>query len=616
MITMAMDKTISLAKVNSIYDVYLNILNNTNYSKYALYDIDKDDVPELILGEQYNGQFYVYGYKNEKVVDYGELYTQYGIYKYDENGIIICTGGTGLSIYLLIYEDNGYLLEREVPYLECNAVYPEDIPKFYFNGEMITEQQYENYEQEFLPIDFHAIDDLSFLNTLVNTQMHKEVSNYSEKTIEQVKKYTSHFDWTEINNCLQNGEYEKAKELIEQSDDGYHERWDYKGLVTNDMYIAYQFKEYMTGDFFSKGWWANVTTWFSGLFYNDELREYLSLQSPGKNKYKDMLKQFIADTQNELVCLKYSEDLISALGSVDEFAEYFRVDTYDKVYEMLAGADNKEEIDKAVKQFVDYNWDYFEKEGKRYLFKNDLSESFTFLGAGVEYIDTTVSAIMDIQYICANKKVLDYYIDLLDNIQNVKDENQEYIAPKDLREAAQELKKELEGDIFDVIETSINEYGVTTVTTGAELVGLIKKGFLSSILLGVEISSLIGDKAFDMSSLVNGVSYVQGYAYLGEIYSIILENDKTEFLNNQSEKNAKRFESDYKYLWLIRLKGEEAYLDMTDFSGTWANDNRKILQEWINYSEKKNFCDDNIKMIEDFKFRENGEIMLERERIN
>ena len=435
--------------------------------------------------------------------------------------------------------------------------------------------------------------------------IHVQSESYAEGIVGQVKKYTSDFDAEEFNNCLENGEYHEAKELLEEAREGYQERWDYKGLTTNDMYVAYQFKEYMTDDFFSKGWWAKITSWFSGLFYNDELKEYIFRQSPGKDKYKDMLKQFISDTQQELVCLEYSRELISALESIDEFSEYIKEDNYDIVYRLFSEAGSREEIDKAAKQFINYNWGYFEKEGKTYMFKNNLSKIFTSVDVGIEYLDTTISVIMDIQYICANEEVTEKYINMLDNIQSIKYRNGEYVAPKDLRDAAQELKKELENKYLGIIETIVKEYGITTATMVIELLtSEIKDVFLNQILLGVDISSIIGNVIFDMGDLVKGVSYVQGYAYLGEIYTIILEDDRAEFLNNRSEACAQRFKDDYNLLYQIRLRGEEAYLDMCDFSGTWGEDNKKILQDWTGYLSKKNFCDNNIELINKLKFKE------------
>lgn len=421
--------------------------------------------------------------------------------------------------------------------------------------------------------------------------------------IERVERYTSNYNEEEIRCYLDNGEYETAIKLIEEAKEGYQERWDYIGLVTNDIYIAYQFKEYMTDDFFSRGWWANVTSWFSGLFYNDELKEYLSMQSPGVNKYKDMLKQFISETKDELVVLEYAKKMKSSLESVEGLYQFIDVDTYDILYNMFSEAGNKEDIDRAILNFMNDNPLFFENDNMTYLFKNDFSEAFTVFGAGVDYIDTTVSTIMDIQYVCANMDVLNYYDDFLIKIQQTKYSDGSYIAPEDLRIAASELHQELEGNVFNVITDAISEYGVTTATTSVELLDLIGDGLLGEILLGMDIGSVAGNAIFDMESLVKGVSYVQGYAYAGEIYSIILERDKECFLKEKTEKNAQQFRKDYEMLWYLRLEGEKAYIDMSDFSETWNKDDQKILRFWTDYENKKQFVENNIEMIKTLEFK-------------
>lgn len=444
--------------------------------------------------------------------------------------------------------------------------------------------------------------------------------------IERVERYTSNYNEEEIKSYFEKGEYQAAIKLVEDAKDGYRERWDYIGLTTNDMYIAYQFKEYMTDDFFSKGWWANVTSWFSGLFYNDELKEYLSLQSPGVNKYKEALIYFMQETMDDLVYKKYVEELkysIESIGevtkgtkNVDGLSSQFLKDAiidedaYDMLYDMLLKAGSKEDVDKIVLDFFNANTDFFTNGSATYLFKNNLSKlkskisnSLTFLGAGIEYIDTTLSGIMEIDFFVANAEVLTYYEDFLENIQFTKYDSGNYVAPEDLRTAAEELQQELEGNFFTTITNIINEYGITTALTGAELFDLLGKGILAEISLGIDICSMFGNAYLDMASLVKGVSYVQGYAYAGEIYSIVLKRDKDIFLKEKTEENAQQFRKDYEILWNIRLIGENSYIDMSDFSETWKKSDQKLLKKWTDYEEKEQFIQSNIEMIEGFKFK-------------
>lgn len=105
---------------------------------------------------------------------------------------------------------------------------------------------------------------------------------------------------------------------------------------------------------------------------------------------------------------------------------------------------------------------------------------------------------------------------------------------------------------------------------------------------------------------------MQGYAYLGEFYADILQKDKEIFLKNKSEENAQQFRKDYDILYSIRLSGEEAYLDMCDFSETWKEEDRRNLQSWTDYASKENFCNDNIEMIIGFRFQESSMKMVQQ----
>lgn len=441
-----------------------------------------------------------------------------------------------------------------------------------------------------------------FLDLLLSDFINVYAKQNDVFLIKQVEKYTSEFDEDKINQLIKDGEYNKARNLIMNTREEMDMRWDYNGLILNDLYIAYQFKEYMTSGFFSKGWLANVFTGISGLFYNEELKQYLSLQSPGKDKYKDMLKSFITQTQDEMICLEYSQLLCTGIKSIDEINDYIEKDTYDILYDMASYKSTKEEIDDFVLKIVENNPDFFSNEGKRYVFKNQLSEAFNLSSYGLDYIETTFEGFMDIQYICANRKVLEFYNDFLNNIQTAKNpkNNYTYIAPKDLRLAAKELQKELQGDISSIQKEVVNKLNFTTIEAGIDCLSIVNNKILNKISTGISLGVIIGNAEFDMKSLVIGVAHVQGFAYLGEIYSVVLQKDKKNFLKESSVENAQKFIKDYNILYQIRLIGEQTYQDMSDFSGVWEKEDQKNLRYWTDYEAKNNFCVNNIEMIKGF----------------
>lgn len=606
-----------------------NSVNSTGDKLFLFFlDINFDSIPELIL---YSGGYSsasvtkldVYSivdnnakflYSDDFSVNSIKLYKN----KITNDKKYLCSNGRMGWVHDYEIEIDGLTPLFHVNYNE-NKYYIGKENEVRLDENEITEDEYKKYydENEEIPINIekHYLEEIS-VNEIVNklenannvylNENHKETgtNDNSNKIIEQVEKYTYDFDYGTLKNCIDNGDYEEAKKILTAAKDSHTERWNYIGLLKNEMYIAYQFKKYMNEDFGSKGWWAKLSTFISGLFYNDELKSYISTKSPGKEKYKEMLKQYINDTSNDIICLEYAEQIIKSLNSVDGLMDEISVDSYDILYYMLsAGKNSKEEIDKAVYEFVNTNYEYFYREGRRYVLHNNLSNALKVAGYGVDILTTSFSTYQELQFVSANMGAFERYEDMLYNIQNIRDkETKDYIAPKELRQAARELGEELKGNYSTIITNFINEIAVTTTSGVIDITNIINNAALSKILLGIDIGSIVGNILFDMSSLVKGVSYVEGYAYLGEIYSVVLENDRSEFLISKTEQNAKKFKEDYETLWRIRLLGEQSYIEMSDFSGSWLKEDKEILKNWISYEEKENFCKDNIDMIEGFKF--------------
>ena len=147
---------------------YTNVLNNTNYSEYTLYDIDKDNIPELVLNDHKgNFEFQVYGIKNNELIDYGVLYASYGIYSYSENGIIVTTGGTGVLVCTILQIQNNSLLPIQPDLLQCSVVPSMQYEDYLFQGQPITASEYEEKRKEIFEnslTDFYTKTDLSIIN--------------------------------------------------------------------------------------------------------------------------------------------------------------------------------------------------------------------------------------------------------------------------------------------------------------------------------------------------------------------------------------------------------------------------------------------------------------------
>lgn len=137
---------------------YYNVFNNSQYSKYALYDVDKNGFPELILSTDLNNKFsecHIYTYTNNKIVDLGTHYIGYGIYGIDENGIVISTGGTGVLVYSKLYIENDMLKEDKTTYLSL-CVQPH-FEEYLYKGDKISGNQFTELENRLLAIEFNDI---------------------------------------------------------------------------------------------------------------------------------------------------------------------------------------------------------------------------------------------------------------------------------------------------------------------------------------------------------------------------------------------------------------------------------------------------------------------------
>lgn len=139
----------------SIPEIYADILHNSPYRYYALYDIDKDGTAELLLAEDPSAKFsqcLIYTSSGNKITDLGTYSVIYGIYIYDGNGILFADGGTGLLCHNRFYLENGEIKEDSAPYISyCIAP---GIEEYTHNGKQITKSRYDELSSKLTPVKF------------------------------------------------------------------------------------------------------------------------------------------------------------------------------------------------------------------------------------------------------------------------------------------------------------------------------------------------------------------------------------------------------------------------------------------------------------------------------
>ena len=138
----------SFEKVNlgnnyeGVFNAYKDMLIKTEFSKYTLYDIDRDRIPELILSNDSEGfsDCEIYTYTENKFTKIAEDTIHYGLYSSGWGGVLFETGGTGVVSFIQKNIENGKLIESSNTFL--SACYVPGYENFIFQGEEVSENEY------------------------------------------------------------------------------------------------------------------------------------------------------------------------------------------------------------------------------------------------------------------------------------------------------------------------------------------------------------------------------------------------------------------------------------------------------------------------------------------
>ena len=129
----------------------------TTYSKYAIYDINKDNSPELLVDDANDNMLYVYSFKNSRITSWCGYVASYGADSYYEypngNGIIMHGGGMGHDHFEGISK---YVFRNEELYFDEELA----------NTEYGTFKQLRDSLDHYKKIVFKETNDLSFFDNL------------------------------------------------------------------------------------------------------------------------------------------------------------------------------------------------------------------------------------------------------------------------------------------------------------------------------------------------------------------------------------------------------------------------------------------------------------------
>lgn len=428
----------------------------------------------------------------------------------------------------------------------------------------------------------------------------KEVIEIFNSTVSDEEKRQLLFEYYNYDNMLD------VRERLVQLSNMHDERWDYEGLIRDDMYLSWQYYNYLNNT--PKGIAARTCLYVSGLVFNNELGEWIDPSTywdgdyPGVEKYKSMLKEFI-QTQSTSI------ELYSYIKETEKFVNS-SVGIWSKI--------EKGEIIKELNDAPDYTI-CRTKFNNFIALKINSSEDKTFVFDGdkpvlMKAMDETknlfkisniaVNTISEFMDVSCNLKIYETYHNFLMDIYEAND------LPWELVVAAYQLDKELEEGYLTPTKNMLKEMRDVCLDKVFDLSKLIG---IKDYLTVVSFTSFCINQFVDIGALVVNSCKTEGYAFLAMHYKNKLEQCKQDFLINKTEENAWKFYEAYVMLWELRIAGEKKFLDMSQLEGGTAVDNLQkyasggtiagLISDLCGYKDKKAVVDENIKLLSSFEFK-------------
>lgn len=441
--------------------------------------------------------------------------------------------------------------------------------------------------------------------------------------VERVKEYTSdvlYEAYRNINNSSDSSEtkYQKLVELfkfygfldplegVSYCRDITPEYQSYLALTNNEVYSAWQQYNFLNRTI--SGQIVNAALTASGLVYNFEIKEWLNPFTyvgvndfPGVAKYKDMLYDFMGDTDEEL-------EVIQCISTISKFSEYMTEDGKRYAEELINQLNNRNgrtiaevfESEVSKRFFEDVNI-VTDKDGNFVLDESSGFGQFSkAMGLAEKSIDIgklSVDFMKDMVELDAKlAHYAQYYDFLMDLASNPE-------IPWEMSLAAYGILQEIEeGEFGRVIAFATDLIGTTEVTDVLTdyflsiALGKVGAKALSEILLVADITAFCVNCVVDVGAITRGVDYAEGYALLSEYYAKKLEASKKAFNEAPTVANAWNFYEIYNLLYRLRYKGEIANLKANKVEGIAA-----IFFEH-GYDVKEEMVNDTLAILESCKF--------------
>lgn len=459
-----------------------------------------------------------------------------------------------------------------------------------------------------------------------------------EYIVEQVNKYTSAEEYAQYSYIMEsNTSYEEKLSQLSNLFNNYgisdiregvsylsnttKYRYNYLYLTTDEAFCPYNFHEWLYTT--SLGFVARSELYTAGLIFNNELSDWTGLlltgnidDCPGAKKNKQFLKDILGQNKKNL-----TQEI---LGKSSKYAKYLKntltLNNVYNDYEINKLMDNilstTDEIERTMYQekFAEKLIHYVKASDidagnsiNIYLDGDKFGKALGYASNIISIASTTVDDIVTMMKLQENIELYQNNKNFLTTIYENTDVSYE------MRIAAKSLLNDINNGYWNNIQKIIKDiFKITKDTVESELV--LDKTALTAIeeSLGVDsfgkvfaeamgtitLATFISNIVIDAGDFVKQVAYTQGYAELSLLYSLKLQDDRNNFINEKNVDNAWQFFEDYTILWNLRYLGEKQYLEMNNVKLFFSLIKGK---NWT-YSLKEELVKDNIKTLEDCKF--------------
>lgn len=424
-------------------------------------------------------------------------------------------------------------------------------------------------------------------------QLNQLIQKLDQEGITQEEKLKQYNDF-----FVQNG-FTDSQEGITYCYDAMNAKQAYDFLLSNDAFCAYQYWNYL--HFTDKGQIARATLLVDEWIFNDGLVQYIepstyiTQETESIKNYKTMLLDFMNNYSVEYELTKYIDN---AIASVDSGIEVVN-ETYKSSYmKKLRNAHSCEEVNKILADYLEQAECKISADGKLE-FNLEGFESISNLteyGSKVTSIcSDTLDYMNDLILLESRLNVIDSYSDFLESIVEGKE-----VLPYGLVVAAEQLLNELIYPYQGEIQKFIGQLEDYIVDDVYDFSGQIMGETLGGIVASIDLGKVIVDQITGIGELVRQSTYVEAYAYLGMYYSSLLHEAKERFVADETAENAWEFYHTYMLLLQLRIKGEEAYLEMNQEKGLvdilckigeWdyfgISDKEEFVNQIIQYTKSK-----------------------------